>query len=515
MSISYQIERLLNFALNKNLIYEDDVISSRNALLDLLKINEPYVFKENEKIKEDLDTAADILNQILDYCADANIIQADTMIYRDLMDAKIMGILMPRPSEVNYEFKKLYAVNKEAATDYFYTLSQHSNYIQVDRIKKNLYWKTATEFGDLEITINLSKPEKDPKEIAAAKSLAQTSYPKCLLCPENEGYSGNLNHPARQNLRLIRMDLNNEKWYMQYSPYVYYNEHCIVLHKDHVPMKTIENTYRRLLDFVDILPHYFIGSNADIPIVGGSILMHDHYQGGHHVFPMETAKPFTEYSHKDFNDIKIFLVKWPLSVIRISGSDKVRLVRLAMFIMNIWKDYSDESADIIAFTDNIPHNAITPIARKNKEGLFELDLVLRNNMTSQEHPLGIFHPHAELHHIKKENIGLIEVMGLAILPGRLNGELNDIAKILCHEAAYNDNELSNPSHALNKHYDWIKTLIQKYGFDNTKKSAEKIIQDEVGFIFSKVLQDAGVFKYNEAGRVQFNKFMNKCLFDLA
>ena len=511
--VSYQIERLINFALNKNLISERDVTATRNSLLDLLKVSEPYSFSEGEIIDETISTATEILEPILDYCAEKGILPENTLTYRDLMDARIMGLFMPRSSEVNREFFKLYEQNKESATDYFYVLSQNSNYIQTDRIKKNLYWTTPTKFGDLEITINLSKPEKDPKEIAAAKSAPQTNYPKCLLCRENEGFAGGLNHPARQNLRLVPLTLNNEDWFMQYSPYVYYNEHCIVLHKDHIPMKITEETFRRLLDFVEILPHYMIGSNTDIPIVGGSILTHDHYQGGRHTFPMAKAVSILDFAHEDYSGMNISIIKWPLSVIRISGKDEEALVRLSNFILNKWKNYSDESADILAFTGDTPHNAITPIARINSDNLYELDLALRNNRTSDEHPLGIFHPHSELHHIKKENIGLIEVMGLAILPGRLNSELDSISDILCSKSQYNENEFSQPEHPLNKHLEWIKELISRYGLKNTKEDATEILRNEVGLIFSKVLQDAGVYKYNESGKIQFGKFMKHCGFE--
>lgn len=514
MNISYEIERLINYSLNKKIIEKEDIVFSRNTLLDLLNIKEPYVYKNNEIIDENLDTATEILENLLDFAVSEKIIENDTMTERDLMNAKIMGVLLPKPSYVNNEFYKLYSEDKKEATSYFYNLSKVSNYIQVDRINKNSHWLTKTEYGDLEITINLSKPEKDLKEIAQAKLLPQLNYPKCLLCVENEGFAGNINHPARQNLRLIRLELDKEKWFMQYSPYVYYNEHCIVLCNQHVPMKTTESTFRRLLDFIEFLPHYFVGSNADIPIVGGSILTHDHYQGGCHTFPMAKAKSYEYYKHKDFSSAKISLVKWPLSIIRISSFDKEELVNLSMYIMDKWKNYTDQEADIISFTKDVPHNAITPICRKNEEGLFEIDLVLRNNRTTDEYPDGIFHPHEQLHHIKKENIGLIEVMGLAILPGRLNIELDMIKEILCGKVEFDKEVLSNPDHILNKHNNFIINLKNKYGTNNKLEVAEQIIKDEVGLIFLKVLEDAGVFKNNGKGHTQFRKFMLECSFEV-
>jgi len=499
--ISYEIERLLRFALNRKLIEEKDLIYARNALLDLLKISEPYncLFDKDMEIKN-IDTPSSILDPILDHCAKNGIIEKNTTTNRDLMDARIMGLLMARPSEVSKEFHRLYALNKKSATDYFYDLSKSSNYIQLDRIRKNLKWETPTDFGALEITINLSKPEKDPSEIIKSRFLPESGYPKCLLCKENEGFSGNIKHPARQNLRLIELNLNDENWYMQYSPYVYYNEHCIVLSRDHVPMKTTENTFKRLIDFIDYLPHYFIGSNADIPIVGGSILSHDHYQGGRHIFPMEKAFSYAKYSHKDYEYINIELVKWPMSTIRISSKDKEKLIFLAIYITDSWKKYSDEKVDIIAYTNNTPHNAVTPIARINKLRLYELDIVLRNNRTTEEFPTGLFHPHENLHHIKKENIGLIEVMGLGILPGRLDKDFKDIIKILMGEVEFD-------SFDLGKYTNWTKDLLNKYGNRNSNEKAFDILKKETGLIFLKVLEDAGVFKFTIKGKEHFNKFM--------
>ena len=508
MSVAYDIERLLHFGLSKGLIRPEDVMPVRNGLMDLLGVKEPYSFADDEIMEGECETAAPILAGLLDACVASGLIPDDTATQRDLMDARIMGLLMPRASEVSRRFGQLYAEDPVAATDYFYALSRDSHYIQVDRIAKNLYWQTATEFGALEITINLSKPEKDPKEIAAAKSMPQTNYPKCLLCAENEGFAGHMNHPARQNLRLIPLPLAGRRWYMQYSPYVYYNEHCIVLNSEHVPMKITESAFQRLLDFVAYLPHYFIGSNADIPIVGGSILTHDHYQGGRHVFPMEMAAPYGFYCHRDFDDVQASLVKWPMSVIRIASAHREKLVALAMHILRSWQGYEDCGAEVIPFTGETPHNAITPIARQNKAGLFEMDLVLRNNRTSDGHPMGIFHPHEELHHIKKENIGLIEVMGLAVLPGRLDGELRDIAAILAGKSAWSPGQIAgDEAHPLHKHLDWIGRLIERYGLDNREDNAVQIVRDEVGLIFTQVLADAGVFKWTEQGRAQFDRFM--------
>lgn len=497
--ISYEVEKLLKFSLNKGLIEKEDLIFSRNALLDLLKISEPYP-NEEEIESEALDTPSSILNKILDYCAEKGIIEENTTTYRDLMDAKIMGMLMARPSEVSKKFHRLYDIDKKSATDYFYELSKSSNYIRLDRIRKNLHWETLTDFGPLEITINLSKPEKDPNEIVKARFIPETGYPKCLLCKENEGFSGNVKHPARQNLRLIEMNLNNEIWYMQYSPYVYYNEHCIVLCKDHIPMKITEKTFKRLLDFLDHLPHYFIGSNAGIPVVGGSILSHDHYQGGRYILPMEKAKSYVRYHHKDFEDINIDLIKWPLSVIRISCKDRKRLISLASYITDSWTEYSDEEVDIIAHTDDTPHNAVTPIARINKDGIYEFDIVLRNNRTTEEFPMGIFHPHENLHHIKKENIGLIEVMGLGILPGRLNTDFKDILKILIGEVAFDSIDLG-------QYKSWTEELLDKYDNKNSYEKAMDILKYETGIIFLKVLEDAGVFKFTEEGKEHFHRFM--------
>jgi UDPglucose--hexose-1-phosphate uridylyltransferase len=503
--IQLQIERLLQFALNHKMIEKLDVICARNSLMDLLNVTQPY---EGQTEEEKLVTATGILENIADYAIREKIIE-DSLTYRELFSAKLMGLLMPRESEVVKRFEetaKQFSV--EAATDEFYALSRSSNYIQVDAIAKNLYWRTNTEFGDMEITVNLSKPEKDPKDIAAAKSIPQTNYPKCLLCLENVGFVGNLNHPARQNHRVIPISLNHMNYYLQYSPYVYYNEHCIVFNEQHIPMKINRDTFVALSDFVEKLPHYFVGSNADLPIVGGSILTHDHFQGGHHVFPMELAEVEKTYVNSQYKNIKIGRVKWPMSVIRLASGNKQELIDFSDYILNKWRDYSDEQANIYAYTNSTPHNTITPIVRKNADGDFEFDLVLRNNRTSAEHPMGIFHPHNELHHIKKENIGLIEVMGLAVLPGRLNNELSEIADILTGTTSFDKCELGKPEHILNKHVAWIEQMLLKYSIISDKKKAEYILQQEVGQIFKRVLMDAGVYKSDDEGNLAFDRFMN-------
>lgn len=507
--IDLEVERLLQFALNHKIIEKLDIVCLRNQLMDLLKLKEPYSGNVPE---ERLDTATPILENILDYMVEQNLLE-DTLTYRELMATKIMGMLMPRESEVVKNFEKTEKEQSaEVATDDFYALSRSSNYIQVDRIAKNLYWLTATEFGDLEITVNLSKPEKDPKDIAAAKSIAQTNYPKCLLCLENVGFAGTLNHPARQNHRVIPVTLNSTQYYLQYSPYVYYNEHCIVFNEKHIPMKINKDTFIALFDFVERFPHYFLGSNADLPIVGGSILTHDHFQGGHHVFPMEVAKVEKTYINEKYPNMKIGRVKWPMSVIRLSGDTKENLIDYANEILKIWRNYTDESANIFAYTQEgdtkVAHNTITPIVRKNKEGEFEIDLVLRNNLTSEEHPLGIFHPHANLHHIKKENIGLIEVMGLAVLPGRLNSELNAIEDILTGTVTFDRDELSKEDNPLSKHLPWIEDMLVRYKITHDKQRAKQLLRQEVGQIFKQVLLDSGVYKTTDDGKQAFDKFMN-------
>ncbi|NEW07538.1 UDP-glucose--hexose-1-phosphate uridylyltransferase [Paenibacillus sp. SYP-B3998] len=506
---AFIIERLLQFAKQNGLIGQLDIYTSRNALLDLFNIAEPF---QGDLPKEQLDSPVVLLELLLDEAYEAGMLPDNTTTYRDLLDAKIMGLLMQRPSEVvNHFWNTARTAKVEAATDYFYKQSIASNYIRMERIRKNAYWLTETAYGDLEITINLSRPEKDPKEIALLKTLPQSSYPKCLLCADNLGYAGRVDHPARQNLRIIPLELDGEKWYFQYSPYVYYNEHSIIFHEQHIPMKTTANTFYRLLDFIEQFPHYFIGSNADLPIVGGSILNHDHFQGGRHKFPMEKAASETFFTHSEFSDVKGAIVKWPMSVIRLSGHNKQVLYKLASKLLEDWKAYSDADADVFAFTDKdgqrIPHNTITPIARNNERGEYELDLVLRNNRTSVEHPDGIFHPHTNLHHIKKENIGLIEVMGLAVLPGRLQAELAEIAKLLTGEAALDSEIRNDANHPLYKHAEWIEALLAKFGSALEPTEADAALQSEVGGKFLDVLKDAGVFKRDEAGQAAFLRFL--------
>lgn len=503
------IERLLHFAMQNGLIEQLDIYTSRNALLDLFGLAEPYL---GEVPTERLSSPVVLLEELLDAAFEAGLLEENTTTYRDLLDARIMGHLMPRPSEVVHQFwNTAKTTSVESATDYFYKQSIDSNYIRMDRIQKNAYWLAETTYGDLEITINLSKPEKDPKEIALLKTLPQSSYPLCLLCADNLGYAGRVNHPARQNLRVIPLELDGEKWYFQYSPYVYYNEHSIIFHEKHIPMKTTAHTFYRLLDFIDQFPHYFIGSNADLPIVGGSILNHDHFQGGRHKFPMEKAPSEKAFSHAEFAGVKAAIVKWPMSVLRLSGHNKQQLYMLASKLLEDWRAYSDAEADVLAFSEKdgqrVPHNTITPIARNNARGEYELDLVLRNNRTSEEHPDGIFHPHQNLHHIKKENIGLIEVMGLAVLPGRLQEELADIAKLLTGEAAFGREIREEASHPLHKHAEWIEAMLAKHGAALAHDAANAVLQAEVGSKFMDVLLDAGVFKRDEAGQAAFGRFL--------
>ena len=411
-------------------------------------------------------------------------------------------MLVPRPSEVIRRFRELYAQDAEKATDYYYKLSQDTDYIRRYRIKKDQKWIASTKYGDLDITINLSKPEKDPKAIAAAKNAKQAGYPKCLLCVENEGYAGRVNHPARQNHRIIPVEINGSKWGFQYSPYVYYNEHCIVFNSQHIPMKIEHDTFCKLFDFVKQFPHYFVGSNADLPIVGGSILSHDHFQGGHYEFAMARAEVEKTFTVKGFEDVEAGIVNWPMSVIRIAAADSDRLIALADVILEKWRGYTDEDAFIYAYTDGEPHNTITPIARKRGDR-FELDLVLRNNITTEEHPLGVYHPHAKLHHIKKENIGLIEVMGLAVLPARLKGEMDALADALLAGTEIRSHEV------LEKHADWVEEFLPKYPAESrdTKEKVMEILHKEIGDVFMQVLEDAGVYKRTEEGAKAFDRFI--------
>jgi UDPglucose--hexose-1-phosphate uridylyltransferase len=500
LNISAEIGRLIQYGLKKGLISKWDVDYTRNRILEVLCLDD---IEKVEVEDEDLNSPVEILEKILDWAAVNGRLEESTVTYRDLFDTKIMGCFAARPSEIIRTFYEEYnQKGPETATNHFYRFSQDIHYIRTDRIAKNEHWFTSTPYGDLEITINLSKPEKDPKAIAAARLLKQSTYPECLLCKENEGYAGRVNHPARQNLRVIPIELAGEQWYFQFSPYVYYNEHAIVFSAEHVPMKISKKTFERILEFVAKFPHYFLGSNADLPIVGGSILSHDHFQGGKHDFPMAKAEIEQEFSFSAFPNVKAGIVKWPMSVIRLQGENRYELIELADYILQKWKGYSDESVDIQAFSGDTPHNTITPIARR-RENLFELDLVLRNNRTSEEHPLGIFHPHQEVHHIKKENIGLIEVMGLAILPGRLKEELKTLAECLVHDN-YVEQIRKHPN--IIKHLDWAIAVKQKYPNLN-EANVLKILREEVGLVFMTILEHAGVFKRNKEGKEAFERFI--------
>lgn len=490
--LNESIKALVDYAEYTGLIDSADRVWAINRLLAVLH-TDTYTEPEQE-ISSSL---ADILNDLCDCALETGALKQNSIVYRDLFDTELMGALVPMPSQIQQIFFSLYKQDPQKATDWFYKFSQDTNYIRRDRIAKDVKWIAPTEYGDLDITINLSKPEKDPKAIAAAKLLPQSAYPKCLLCKENEGYAGRINHPARQNHRIIPVTINNSPWFMQYSPYVYYNEHCIVFNSEHTPMKIEPATFRKLLDFVKQFPHYFVGSNADLPIVGGSILAHDHFQGGHYTFAMERAPIETRLTFKDFETVEAGIVKWPMSVIRLRSTDDRELVALASKILAVWRGYTDADAFIFAETDGEPHNTITPIARK-RGGKFELDLVLRNNITTKEHPLGVYHPHAELHHIKKENIGLIEVMGLAVLPARLKTELAAVADALISRADLTADERT-ASHAA-----WANELKTRYTF--TKENVMDILQKEVGIVFSQVLEHAGVFKRDEAGKQAFLRF---------
>ncbi|RDY25135.1 UDP-glucose--hexose-1-phosphate uridylyltransferase [Romboutsia weinsteinii] len=495
VDINTEINKLVKFALNKALIKDEDVIYSTNMILGTLGINE----FEYEEVLDLPETPSPILENILDYAVSMEILE-DTTTERDLFDTKVMNCLMPRPSEVIAEFNKKYEKSPKDATNYYYNLSIASNYIRKDRCDKNIAFVAPTDYGDLDITINLSKPEKDPKDIIKARSMKSSSYPRCLLCKENEGFYGHINHPARQTHRIIPLGFSGENWFLQYSPYTYYNEHCIILNAEHIPMKISKKTFGNLLDFIDVLPHYFAGSNADLPIVGGSILSHDHYQGGNYEFAMEKAEIEEVFTVKGYENISVNRVKWPMSVLRLRGSNKNDLMELSEHILNSWIHYSDHSVEIFSHTNGERHNTITPIARK-KEGLYELDLVLRNNRTSDKHPLGIFHPHSEVHHIKKENIGLIEVMGLAVLPARLKEELNKLGNCLINNVSdiEDDEEIKNHAH-------WYKYILESYK-DINKENVKEILNKEVGNKFLQVLLHAGVFKRDEKGIEAFNKFI--------
>ena len=492
--IDTAVSRLAAYALRKGLILESDRQWAINTILDTLQIDS---YTETDPGEGEY-ALSDILDELLDDAYERGVLKENSVVFRDLLDTEIMGRLTPRPSEVIRVFDDLYKEDPEKATDWYYGFCQDTNYIRRDRIARDVQWKADTEYGQLDITINLSKPEKDPKAIAAARNMAASDYPKCQLCAENEGYAGRVNHPARQNHRMIPITINGSPWFFQYSPYVYYNEHCICLNSVHTPMKIDRACFDKLLDFVSQFPHYFVGSNADLPIVGGSILAHDHFQGGRYTFAMEKADIETPVVFPGYEDIKAGIVKWPMSVVRITGADKDRLAQLANHILTMWRYYSDESVHILAETEGTSHNTITPIARRRRE-LYELDLVLRNNLTTKEHPLGLFHPHAELHHIKKENIGLIEVMGLAVLPSRLKEELKAVADGLASGTDLRENELTA------KHADWADEFRGKY--EITQENALDIVKEETGLVFSKVLEHAGVFKRDRRGQEAFLRFL--------
>ena len=490
-----EISRLLEYGLQRGLIAPEDKAYAANRMLALLGLRE----FEPQPVEEELHTPVEPLERLCQFAAEAGLIEPDTRDGRDQFDTELMNCLMPRPSQVVREFYSLYEKDKQAATDYYYQLARSSNYIRVDRIEKDRMWTAPTPYGDLVITINLSKPEKDPKAIAAAKNAPQSGYPKCALCRENEGYLGSANQAARGNHRLIPLELGGEPWFLQYSPYVYYNEHCIVLSHEHRPMKVSRQSISRLLEFVTFLPHYFVGSNADLPIVGGSILTHDHFQGGRYEFPMAKAPIREKVCFPGFEDVEAGIVHWPMSVIRLRGKEAQRLVDLADKILTAWREYSDESAEILAYTEGTPHNTITPIARRRGED-YELDLVLRNNRTTPEHPLGLFHPHAEYHHIKKENIGLIEVMGLAILPPRLLTETGLLEQAL-KDPAQAQEIMARPE--MEKHQSWYEELKAAGA---GKGDTQRAIQESIGVIFGKILGNAGVYKDTEEGREAFRRF---------
>ncbi len=491
------IKKLVQYGLDTGLIGERDAVYARNQILEVMGMDE---YEEPGELSGGI-CLEEVLKELLDYAHETGVLKEDSVVFRDLFDTRLMNCLMPRPSEVADRFWRIYREESpEAATDYYYKLSQDSDYIRRYRIKRDMKWTTQTEYGELDITVNLSKPEKDPKAIAAAKLMKQSGYPKCLLCMENEGYAGRANHPARNNHRIIPVTVGGNQWGFQYSPYVYYNEHCIVFNGSHVPMKIERATFVKLFDFVKQFPHYFLGSNADLPIVGGSILTHDHFQGGHYTFAMAKAPMERKVEFSGFPQVEAGIVKWPMSVIRTRCRETEPLIELADKILAAWRGYTDEEAFIFAETDGEPHNTITPIARKNGD-MYELDLVLRNNITTEEFPLGVYHPHQELHHIKKENIGLIEVMGLAVLPSRLKEELNLLGDAIVNGTEIRGNEL------LEKHADWVDEFTKKYD-SITKDNVSDILKHEVGLVFEKVLEDAGVYKCTEEGRIAFLRFIN-------
>ena len=509
--IDYLIADLVCYGLATGLLEREDSIYAANRLLCLLRLdalNEEaqerileFEALDDPDVEEKRAGLESILEGICDYAAAHGLLEADSVTYRDLFDTEVMGILTDRPANISRTFMRHYENSPLEATQWYYQFSQDTNYIRRYRIARDQKWKTSTRYGDLDITINLSKPEKDPRAIAAARSAAQTAYPKCQLCRENVGYAGRADHPARANHRIIPVTINGSPWFLQYSPYVYYNEHCIVFNGKHTPMRIDRSSFAKLLDFVRQFPHYFVGSNADLPIVGGSILSHDHFQGGHYTFPMAKAPVEEEIHFQGFDRVKAGIVRWPMSVIRISAPDPRDLIELADRILLSWRGYTDEEAFIFAQTDGEPHNTITPIARRRGD-LYELDLVLRNNITTPEHPLGVYHPHSELHHIKKENIGLIEVMGLAVLPARLQGEMKRLRQAILEK------EDIRGIAEIEKHADWAEEIVRRYG-SVSEDNIDRILQDEIGAVFETVLEHAGVYKRNAQGREAFLRFIGQ------
>ncbi len=500
MGLAKEIYKLTEYGVRSNLIEEEDRNYIINRYLEVFGADE-FVLSEDDRkrvLEEEIDLQT-VLDKLIDIAYERGILEVDGITQRDLYDTKLMGIMTARPAEVIRVFREYYKDDPEKATDWFYKFSQDTNYIRRDRIKKDRKWKIGSEYGEIDITINLSKPEKDPKAIAAARNVVQSSYPACQLCIENEGYAGRMNHPARQNHRIIPIEIQGSKWGFQYSPYVYYNEHCIVFNGEHTPMKIDESAFKKLFDFVKLFPHYFVGSNADLPIVGGSILSHDHFQGGHYIFAMEKAPIEKTFTVLGYEDVEMGIVKWPLSVLRLRCKDEKRLIQMATYILAVWREYTDEEAFIFAKTDGEPHNTITPIARR-KGDIFELDLALRNNITTEEHPLGVYHPHAQWHNIKKENIGLIEVMGLAVLPARLNEELDLLGEYLVENKDISKNKM------IEKHADWVKSFRSEYQ-EITEENVKAILEKEVGKVFIHVLEDAGVYKCTEEGLAAFERFI--------
>lgn len=495
-SVNELVRELLQYGERTGLVDPLDRTYTLNRILEVMQLDS---YEDPQTLPKDM-PLEDILAGLMDDAYERGVLQENSVAYRDLFDTKLMAVLVPAPHQVIGEFQKKYQKSAREATDWYYQFSCDTDYIRRYRIARDRKWKAETEYGTLDVTINLSKPEKDPKAIAAAKNAPQSAYPKCQLCMENEGYAGRLNHPARQNHRIIPITIDGAEWGFQYSPYVYYNEHCIVFNSKHTPMKIDRSAFRKLLDFIRQFPHYFVGSNADLPIVGGSILSHEHFQGGHYEFAMERAAVKQKITIRGFEEIEAGIVHWPMSVIRISHDDPEKLVDAASHILDTWRSYTDEKSFVFAETDGEPHNTITPIARM-RNGKYELDLVLRNNITTEEYPLGVFHPHQELHHIKKENIGLIEVMGLAVLPARLKGEMKRLAEYIVEGKEIRSDE------ELEKHADWVEAFIQKYD-DINAGNVDQILQDEIGIVFKQVLEHAGVYKNDEAGLEGFLRFVD-------